>query len=107
MYKLKLEYVYTFYSFGELLGCEAHSDEVEVAGERRFTLYLQEDGSFVLSELKEDYLGKYVIVTFPGKENLVVHEGEGVELAYEDHFDSMGDDNHNVYEGVLRLERCE
>ena len=34
-----------------------------------------------------------------------VYEGEEVELAYDEYFDAMGDDNHNVYEGTIALER--
>ena len=103
MYSLHLRYVYTFYSFNEELDGGAFDEKIEIDNEKRITLYQQEDSSFVLSELKEDFAGKYVILTYPNKDNCIIHEGESVELAYDEYFDSMGDDNHNVYEGVLTL----
>ena len=104
-YKLYFRYVYTFYSFDEILDTDAIEQKVTVGEEQRFTLHLQEDGSFIVSELGEDHLGKYVILTSPGKDNLKIHENEETELAYDEFFDSMGDNNHNVYEGTVVLIR--
>ena len=104
-FKLHLRYVYTFYSFNELLDCQAIDETLEILDTpKRFTLHLQEDASFIVSEVKQDYKGSFVIVTFPNKDNLIVHEGEVVELAYDEYFDAMGDDNHNVYEGTVTIE---
>ena len=72
---------------------------------KRFTLHDQEDATFILSELKKDFIGNYAVLTFPNKDNLVIHEGETAELAYDEYYSAMGDDNHNVYEGTLTLER--
>ena len=105
MFKLHLRYVYTFYSFGELLGCETKDEAVEVAEGKRFTLYQQEDGSFLLSGVKSDFKGNYVVLTHPNKDKVVVYEGEDAELVYDEYYDSMGDDNHNVDEGFITLER--
>jgi hypothetical protein len=103
-YKLKIRYVYTFYSFDEILDCDVKDEETDVSDSpRRFTLHLQEDSSFVLSELKEDFRGKYVIVTYPNKDNILVYENDETELAYDEFFDAMGDNNHNVYEGTFSL----
>ena len=104
-YKLHLRYVYTFYSFNELLECDSFDEYVTLGdNDVRFTLHDQEDGSFVASRVTSDHIGKYAILTFPGKDNLVVHENDEVELAYDEYFDAMGDDNHNVYEGTVTLE---
>ncbi len=106
MYALHLRYVYTFYNNGEILLDDLFDEFVKVDNSpRRFTLHDQEDGSFVLSEVKTDYVGNYVIITFPNKDNLIVHENEAVELAYDEYYSAMGDDNHNVYVGSLTLEK--
>ena len=101
--KLIFKYVYTFYSFNEELASEIIEQSVEINTGCRFTLHDQEDGSFIVSEVKEDHLGKYTILTFPGKDNLVIHEAEVCELAYDEYYSAMGDDNHNVYEGTVTL----
>ena len=105
MFKLHLRYVYTFYSFGELLGCETQDEIIDVEDGKRFTLYQQEDSSFMISGVKSDYKGNYIVLTHPNKDKVVVYEGESAELVYDEYFDSMGDDNHNVYEGFVTLER--
>ena len=105
MFKLHLRYVYTFYSFNEILGEDVFDEFVELdSAPKRFTLHDQEDGSFTVSPVMEDFVGKYAVITFPGKDNIIVHEGDEVELAYDEYFDAMGDDNHNVYEGTVSLE---
>ena len=106
MYKLHLKYVYTFYSFNEELAGDVIEQTVDIDTEKRFLLHQQEDSSFILSELRENHLGKYVILTYPNKDNLVIQEGQCQELVYDEYFDSMGDDNHNVYEGVITLSKC-
>ena len=105
MYRIRLRYVYTFYSFGELLGCETRDEIVEVEEGKRFTLYQQEDSSFLLSGLRSDFKGNYIVLTHPNKDKVVVYEGEDTELVYDEYFDSIGDDNHNVYEGFITLEK--
>ena len=103
-YKLHLRYLYTFYSFDEILDDAPIDEKVDILpSPTRFTLHLQEDSSFIVSEVKEDFGGKYVILTFPNKDNLIVRENDEVELAYDEFFDSMGDNNHNVYEGTAEL----
>ena len=105
MFKLHIRYVYTFYSFNEILGEDVFDEYVELdCAPKRFTLHDQEEGSFIISQIMEDYVGKYAVLTFPGKESLIIHAGDEVELAYDEHYDSMGDDNHNVYEGTVSLE---
>lgn len=106
MYKLHLRYVYTFYSMNEILGEDFFDEYVEISNDTvRFTLHDQEDGSFTVTPIKENHLGKYVVMTFPGKDNLVITFGDEVELAYDEYYDAMGDDNHNVYEGTVTLEK--
>ena len=105
-FELNLRYVYAFYSFNELLDCKPIEQRLEILNTpKRFTLHLQEDASFIVSELKRDFRGHFVILTFPNKDNLIVHESEVSELAYDEYFDAMGDDNHNVYEGTITLEK--
>lgn len=105
MYKLHLRYIYTFYSFGDLIDSQVCEDVIEVDCNKRFTLYQEEDSSFILSELYENAGGVYVVVTHPNKDRVVVRAGETAELVYDEYFNSMGDDNHNVYEGALTLEK--
>ena len=103
-YKLHLRYLYTFYSFDEILDDKAIDEKIDIESEPiRITLYLQEDSSFVVSPLRRDHIGNYIILTFPNKDNLIVRENDEVELAYDEFFDSMGDNNHNVYEGTAEL----
>ena len=102
-YKLHFRYVYTYYSFDELLDSDAIEQKVEIEAGRRFTLHLQEDSSFLVSQVNSDARGKFVILTFPNKDNLIVRENDEVELAYDEFFDSMGNNNHNVYEGTVAL----
>ena len=102
--KLLLKYVYTFYNSGEISGEDVFDESVEVSSAPiRFKLHDQEDGSFVLSEAMEDSLGKYVIVTFPNKDVIMVRYGESAELAYDEYYSAFGDDNHNVYIGTFSL----
>ena len=103
-YKLLLKYVYTFYNSGEVTYDDVFDEEIEVESSPiRFKLHDQEDGSFILSEVHTDSCGKFVIVTFPGKDVIVVREGESTELVYDEYDSAMGDDNHNVYVGTLTL----
>ncbi len=103
-YKLKLRYLYTYYCFDEILDTDVIDESLEVKDEEyRFTLHLQEDSSFILSPLMENASGKFVVLTFPNKDNLVVRVGEEHELLYDEFFDAMGNNNHNVYEGTVAL----
>jgi len=101
--KLKLRYIYSFYSFDELIDTLAVDEEVEIERGMRFKLHLEEDGSMLISDISRDYLGEYAVLTFPNKDNIIVREGEEAEIAYDEFFDSMGDNNHNVYEGTATL----
>ena len=71
----------------------------------RFTLHDQEDGSFLVSELRTDSQGEMVVLTFPNKDNLCIRLGVSEELSYDEYYSAMGDDNHNVYIGTVTLER--
>lgn len=103
-YQLQLKYVYTFYSFDELLADDAISQNEEISeAPRRFTLHQQEDASFILSALGEDFIGKFVTLTYPNKDTVVIHEGETVELCYDEFYSATGDSNHNVYYGTAQL----
>ena len=105
LYKLKLKYVYSFYNFGVELDTDVIEQEVAVgAAEVRFTLHQQEDSSFIVSPVNLSAGGSFVVLTHPNKDTVVVREGECQELIYDEYFDSMGDDNHNVYEGAVTLE---
>ena len=106
MYILKLKYVYSFYSFGEELGGDVIEQEVEIGSSAvRFTLHQQEDSSFVVGPVTEGANRAFVVLTHPNKDAVVVSEGEVTELVYDEYYESMGDDNHNVYEGAVTLER--
>ena len=100
---LHFRYVYSFYSDGELMIEDVIDEKFEITLGCRFTIHDQEDGSFILSEVHTDSCGKFVIVTFPGKDVIVVREGESTELVYDEYYSAMGDDNHNVYVGTLTL----
>ena len=103
-YKLFLKYVYTFYNSGEATYEDIFEEDIAVPYTPiRFKLHDQEDGSFILSEIKTDSKGKFVIVTFPGKDVIIVRLGESTELVYDEYYAAMGDDNHNVYVGTLTL----
>jgi hypothetical protein len=103
--KLKLRYAYDFYNNGELVLSDFFEDTVEIlTAPVRFTLHDQEDATFIVSELKHDHLGDFVTLTYPNKDNVVVHKDESEELTYDEYYSVMGDDNHNVYEGSIRLE---
>lgn len=105
-YKLNLKYVYTFYNCGESFCDDIFDEAVDVMTEPiRFKLHDQEDGSFILSEVQSDSYGNFVIVTFPGKDVVVVREGESAELVYDEYYSAMGDDNHNVYVGTFSLSK--
>ena len=105
-FALHLRYIYTFYNSGEAIDFDAIDEFIEILDTpHRFTLHQQEESSFVVSEPRRDHLGNCVVLTFPGKESLLIHEGDEVELAYDEQFDTMGDVNNNVYEGTMTLER--
>ena len=101
--KLHLRYTYTYYSFDEILDFDCIEEKVDLGEEKRFTLHLQEDSSFIVSAVKLDSVGKYIILTYPNKDNIVIHENEEVEIAYDEFFDAMGANNHNAYEGTATL----
>ena len=104
-YELHLRYVYNFYSFNELIDSDVRHDVVKIDTGRRFTLYLQEELSFYVTEVQESSNGAYVVLTHPNTDKVVVYEGEAAELVYDEYFESMGDSNHNVYEGAITLEK--
>ena len=101
--KLHFRYIYSFYSFDELMDTQAIDETVEIDTGTRFKLHLQEDSTFLISSVGKDAKGRFAILTFPNKDNLVIYEAEESEIAYDEFFDSMGDNNHNVYEGTVTL----
>ena len=107
MYVLHFRLIYSFYRFGEELVSEAVEREVAVGDALRFTLDGQEDGSFALSELMRGASGGYVVLTHPNKDAQLVREGVTEEFVYDEYYSVMGDDNHNVWEGAVSLERRE
>ncbi len=102
-YILKFKYVYTFYSCGEELDGDVKEESFEVEAGTRFKLYQQEEETFLISSLGKDRIGRYIVLTLPNKENIVIHENDCAELAYEENYDAMGDSNSNVYEGTVEL----
>ena len=102
-FKLTFKYVYTFYSNDEEVDGDVRSESFDVSEGDRFTLTDQEDSAFLISSVGIDQVGEYVVLTFPNKDNIVVHAGEVREFAYDEFFDAMGDSNHNVYEGTVEM----
>lgn len=98
---LSFKYVYTFYSFGEELDGYIKEESFELAEGDRFALAQQEDSTFLISSVGKDQRGVYLVLTYPNKDNIVVHDGEVCEFVYDEFFDAMGDSNHNVYEGTV------
>lgn len=97
--KLHFRYVYTFYRFGEEELSDIGEETFDVQNGTRFTLTHQEDGSFQTLGVDESKC----ILVFPNKDQLVLHLGEEVELAYDEFCDMCGDPCHNVYEGTILL----
>ena len=97
--KLYFRYVYTFYRFGEEEFSDIGEELFEIESGCRFALAHQEDGTFQTLEVTH---GKCILV-FPNKDQLVLHTGEEVELAYDEFADMCGDPCHNVYEGTILL----
>lgn len=102
--RLHFRYISTYYHFNEILTEEVCDELHDAEAGNRFTLAHQEDGSFLIGGTGRNAKGDYVILTFPNKDNLVLYRGDETELAYDEFFDSMGDNNHNVYEGTVVLE---
>ena len=102
-YRIIFEYVYSFISFGEELETAVRTEEFPIGG--RFRLDGQEDGSFTVGGIESDGTGNFAVLTFPNKDRLIVREGRCTELEYDEFFESMGDSNHNVYVGAVRLEK--
>lgn len=101
---IHFRYVYSFYSDGELMLEDIIDERIEVAVGGRFTIHDQEDGSFLVSEIKETADGRMAVLTFPNKDNVCLYEGRAEELSYDEYYTVMGDDNHNVYVGSMTLE---
>ena len=104
-YRLHLRYLYTFYNLGELVFSDCFDEYVELSEkETRFTLHDQENGSFTAGAVSKDHIGVSALLTFPGKEKILLHENDSAELIYDECYDAMGDENNNVYEGTVTLE---
>lgn len=101
---IHFRYVYSFYSDGELTLEDIFDERFEVTEGCRFTIHDQEDGSFLVSEIKDTADGKMAVLTFPNKDNMCLYEGRAEELSYDEYYTVMGDDNHNVYVGSVTLE---
>ena len=102
-FKLKLQYVYSFYSLDELVDITPVDEEIEIERGTRFQLHLMEEGSFHVVDVSRDYKAPFVTLADPAGDNFIVRAGEVTELSYEETYDSMGDTNHNVYEGTISL----
>lgn len=102
--KFHFRYVYNYFHFDEILAEDVCDEVHDAVYGARFTLENQEDGSFLVGGTGRDSIGEYAILTFPNKDNLLLHRGEEVELAYDEFTDTMGDNCHNVYEGTVALE---
>lgn len=79
-------------------------ERLEITAGCRFTIHDQEDGSFLVSELRDTADGKMTVLTFPNKDNICLYEGRTEEFSYDEYYTAMGDDNHNVYVGTVVLE---
>ncbi len=101
---LHFRYVYSFYSDGELMIEDVIDERFEITGGCRFTIHDQEDGSFLISEIRDTVDGRMAVLTFPNKDNLCIYQGRVEELSYDEYYTVMGDDNHNVYVGTVSLE---
>ena len=101
---LHFRYVYSFYSDGELMIEDVIDERFEITAGSRFTIHDQEDGSFLISEIRDTVDGRMAVLTFPNKDNLCIYEGRVEELSYDEYYTVMGDDNHNVYVGTVSLE---
>ena len=104
-YYLHFRYIYWFYSDGDMVAEEVVDERVAVRSGTRLLLRDQEDGSFLVSEISRDMHGEFAVLTFPNKDNICIHLGETAELAYDEYYSAMGDDNHNVYVGTVTLEK--
>lgn len=102
-YRLIFKYVYTFYNNGDECFSEVFEQEEDIGVGARFLLHDQEDGSFLISDISRDHLGDFAVLTFPNKDNIIVRSDRACELAYDEYYSAMGDNNHNVYEGTVRL----
>lgn len=103
-YRIIFKYVYSFYSFGEELDGYIKEESFEVGEGSRFTLCQQEDSTFLISSVGADGRGEYLVLTYPNKDNILIHAAEVCEFNYDEFFDAMGDSNHNVYEGTVEIE---
>lgn len=103
-YYLNFKYIYSFYSDGELMLEDVMEERIPITVGCRFTLRDQEDGSFLISDIRGDSNGSFAVLTFPNKDNLCLYLGRAEELSYDEYYSAMGDDNHNVYVGTVTLE---
>ena len=100
---LKFKYVYTFYSLDEEMGGDVRVEEFEVFAGCRFKLAEQENSTFLITSVGADNVGEYVVLTYPNKDNMVIHLGEVSEFVYGETYEAMGDVCHNIYEGTVEL----
>ena len=106
-YNLHLRYIYTFYSDNDILSDEVFDELIPITDTpSRFTLHLQEEGNFIISEIKQDYKGDFALLTMPNKESRIVRPDEDCELEY-DESDGVNEGDRNVYEGSVTLEEAE
>ena len=105
-YYLHFKYIYSFYSFGELLSEDIVEESFEAFPGERIKLRDQEDGSFLISEIGRDSWGKFLVLTAPNKDNALLRLGEACELEYDEYYSAMGDDNHNVYVGSVVFDKA-
>ena len=89
MYYLHFRYVYSFYSDGELMLEDVLEERHAVSEGARIVLHDQEDGSFLLSGVKRDMHGEFVVLTYPNKDNLCVYLDRSEEFDYDEYYSAM------------------
>ena len=72
---IHFRYVYSFYSDGELTLEDVFDERFEITEGCRFTIHDQEDGSFLISEIKDTAEGRMAVLTFPNKDNMCLYQG--------------------------------
>ena len=65
-------------------------------------LHIYIGGSFGINALYVA-IGELAVLTFPNKDNIIIRPDVSTELVYDEYYSAMGDNNHNVYEGTVRL----
>ena len=81
--KFHFRYVYTYFHFDDILNEGAYDETFDAAAGNRFTLTHQEDGSFLVGGVGHDAGGEYAILTFPNKDNLLIHSRKFFKMIFQ------------------------